>query len=95
MLYQCGVFPPLVDEVQEVLKSDLGLDLSMDSMAEAKLKYFSVPLQSVAVSTSIPASMMVRRERSSASCRRRITRKLMGIRQSPLMAFVLLMRTDD
>jgi len=55
VLYQCGLFPPTMEEIGEVLATQMMLPVELRS---AIPKFFSVPLQSVAVDATIPAAMM-------------------------------------
>jgi hypothetical protein len=55
VLYQCGLFPPTMEEVGEVLATQMMLPVELRS---AIPKFFSVPLQSVAVDATVPAAMM-------------------------------------
>lgn len=55
VLYQCGVFPPLKEDVVDVLVTELGIDIAK----YASPKYFSIPLQRVGVTATTPVAMMV------------------------------------
>eukprot|EP00951_Prasinocladus_malaysianus_P028132 scaffold255231_cov41-Prasinocladus_malaysianus.AAC.2 len=55
ILYQCGLMPPFVEEVEMLLQTEMGVELSQLKAA----KFFSIPLQNVAVEATIPIAMMV------------------------------------
>jgi len=56
VLYQCGSFPPTVEEVGNILATEMELPAAL--VAAPTVKFFSIPLQSVAVDATVPVAMM-------------------------------------
>mmetsp|Transcript_5462 Transcript_5462/g.15217 ORF Transcript_5462/g.15217 Transcript_5462/m.15217 type:complete len:1142 (+) Transcript_5462:194-3619(+) len=54
ILYQCGLFPPLVEDLLQQLQDKLLFDLK----GYKAPKFFSIPLQNIAVDATVPIAMM-------------------------------------